>query len=114
MYTKSKIQQEIERHQYNDMVINQISNILEKFDVQDVVYGFNINGVKEEKNGYFIKEMECKDLNELARMIDFSKNSVRILENKKFIIGTIYSNFSDLPLNESLALDLEFYENISL
>lgn len=111
MYTKSIIQQHLE--QINSLTILQesLQDFMDKYTVEDGVFGLFNNKMYELTCGYLVKEHEYDTLEECIRNMN-PKQVIRVQENKKFTVGGVVSSLQDCP-QECTVVDIEFLEEIN-
>lgn len=109
MYTRSIIQQQIERENIQESFKNGLNNIMDKYTVENSVFGLVNGRVVEAVRGYFVEEKEYDSIDEA--MNDFGK-AIRIQGNKKFITGTIYESIAKCPKDQKI-LDLDTLEYVA-
>lgn len=103
MQTKSNIQLVKEALQYKESFKECLSDLVNKYMVENSTFSFN-GSLKEEVNGYFVVENEYNTLDEA--MSNFTPGQlVRVVENKKFQIGTVSEKLSNTS-NEKIVIDL--------
>ena len=110
MYTKSIIQQHLE--QINSLTILQesLQEFMDKYTVEDGVFGLFNNKMYELTCGYLVKEHEYDTLEECICNMR-PNQAIRIQENKKFTVGDVTSSLVDCP-QECTVVDIEFLEEI--
>lgn len=111
MYTKSLIQQNLEIFQLKENFNEGISSLMEKYNIEDSIFVISGGSVKELTKGYFVVEKEYDNINDAIRNCNINTQGIRIIENNKFSVGTIYSNLSKCPKNSNI-LDVELYEDV--
>lgn len=111
MYTKSLIQQHREMYSIKESFNDGISNIMEKYNIEDSIFVLLNGFVKELTKGYFVVEKEFDNINEAIRECNINTMGVRVLNNSNFQIGTIYNTISQCP-KDSKILDIESLENV--
>ena len=109
MYTKSIIQQEIERENIQESFKDGLNSIMDKYTIEDSVFGIVDGRVTEAVSGYFVEEKEYDSIDEA--MNDFGK-AVRIQNNEKFTTGTIYKSIAKCPKDQKI-LDLDTLEYVA-
>lgn len=110
MWTKSYIQLQVESIQERAKFANDITKILENYQIQDGVFGINNNNTYELSSGYFVEEKTFDTIDQLIKEMNQYSQAVRITENK-FILGNVYSNLSDAP-EGSKVFSIEFLEDV--
>lgn len=110
MYTKSIIQQHIEKINTLNILQESLSNFMDRYTVKDGVFGLFQNKMYEITCGYLIQEQKFEKLEDAIRVMKPSQG-IRVVENKEFTIGDIISNLHDCPENCNV-LDIEFLEEI--
>lgn len=89
MQTKSNIQLILEETERKNSIYKILSNLLEKYTINDNIFGYKNNMVYEVSSGYFspIKEGNLKDL-----VFEMQPNQgIRIIKDK-FYLGNLYEN----------------------
>ena len=92
MLTKSKIQLIREGLEtLNDFRIG-LENLMEKYKIQDSIFGYSNNGVYEVSNGYFEILQEYDNIKDAVRECynSLDKKAIRIINNNKFEVGEIH------------------------
>lgn len=92
MLTKSKIQLIREGLEtLNDFRIG-LENLMEKYNIQDSIFGYSNNGVYEVSNGYFEILQEYDNLKDAVKECynSLDKKAIRIIDNNKFEVGEIH------------------------
>ena len=92
MLTKSKIQLIREGLEtLNDFRIG-LENLMEKYNIQDSIFGYSNKGVYEVSNGYFEILQEYDNLKDAVRECynSLDKKAIRIVNNNKFEVGEIH------------------------
>ena len=109
MYTRSIIQQQIERENIQESFKDGLNSIMDKYTIEDSVFGIVDGRVTEAVSGYFVEEKEYDSIDEA--MNDFGK-AVRIQNNEKFTTGTIYKSIAKCPKDQKI-LDLDTLEYVA-
>lgn len=109
MYTKSLIQQNIEIMHLKESFFDGLSNIMEKYNVDNCVFSMG-KELYEVTKGYFVVENEYDNMEDVMKNYNLSKG-VRIINNKTFQIGTVYEHLSQCPADSTI-LDIEIYEDV--
>ena len=75
----------------NDFRIG-LENLMEKYNIQDSIFGYSNNGVYEVSNGYFEILQEYDNLEDAIRECynSLDKKAIRIVNNNKFEVGEIH------------------------
>ena len=110
MWTKSYIQLQIESIQERAKFANDITKILESYQIQDGVFGINNNNTYELSTGYFVENKSFDTIDQLIKEMNQNEQAVRITEGK-FILGTVYSSLNDTPENAKV-FSIEFLEDV--
>ena len=110
MWTKSYIQLQVESIQERAKFANDITKILENYQIQDGVFGINNNNTYELSSGYFVEEKTFDTIDQLIKEMNQYSQAVRITENK-FILGNVYSSLCDAP-EGSKVFSIEFLEDV--
>lgn len=106
MYTKSLIQQKLEKIHILESFKNELSEMMDRYIIEDAFFGISNKGLYEATRGYFITSKEYDSLDEAVR--DMSTNQfIHVLENKKFVVGDVVSQLSSCP-DSSHVYDVEF------
>lgn len=93
MQTKSNIQLILEESERKISIYTILSNLIEKYNINDNIFSFKKNMVYEVSSGYFtpIKEGDLKDL-----VYEMQSNQgIRIIKDK-FYLGNLYENISQV------------------
>ena len=93
MLTKSKIQLIREGLDTLNDFRTGLENLMEKYNIQDSIFGYSNNGVYEVSNGYFEILQEYDNLKDAVRECynSLDKKAIRIINNNKFEVGEIHS-----------------------
>ena len=110
MYTKSIIQQTIEKLHEKDSFRIAIENLMEKYNIEDSVFVFKNGNMREVVEGYFTTEVDYTDLAEAISNCDTKTMAIRVIGNN-FQVGTVHTNISECPENKKV-FDLQSLENI--
>lgn len=94
MQTKSKIQLIRECLMLKEEFFNSVKNIVEKYTVMDSVFSFKDSKIEENVNGYMNIRGEYDTLEEAFKNLEYGE-SIRIVENKSYQIGTICKSLKD-------------------
>lgn len=106
MYTKSLIQMNLELFNIKENFYDSLTNIMEKYNIEDSVFVTINKETKELTKGYFVIENEYNNINDAIKNMDISSMGLRIIENKKFQTGNIYNNLSQCPKDKN-KLDID-------
>jgi hypothetical protein len=110
MWTKSFIQLQVESIQERAKFANDITKILEKYQIQDGVFGIINNNTYELSSGYFVEEQTFDTIDQLIKEMNQSHQAVRITEGK-FILGNVYTCLSDIPEDKKV-FSIEFLDDV--
>ena len=102
MNTKSKIQLIREELEKNNMFKTGIKQIVDEYRVIDNIFKFSNGCVEECQSGYFVSEQEYQNAEDMFENLTCDK-AVRIIENQRFVIGTVYKRLKDCPANSEIA-----------
>ena len=111
MYTKSIIQQHLEKINTLTILEESLQHFMSEYTVKDGVFGLFRDKLYELTCGYLIPESEHDTLESAIRSMKPSQ-AIRIEENKKFTVGDVASSLGDCP-PECKVLDIEFLEEIN-
>lgn len=111
MYTRSLIQQNLEILKAKENFNEGVSSLMEKYNIEDSIFVISNGSVKELTKGYFVIEKEYDNINEAIRNCNINTQGVRVVENNKFMVGSIFSHLSQCPENSNI-LDVELYEDV--
>lgn len=106
MYQKSLIQQITEFNEALGYFKKSINDIMETYTINGNVFSFRGGKLNEITSGYFIIESTHDNLQDAIRNINNFSKCIRIVENKKFQVGSITNKFSDIQDNDDV-VDLE-------
>lgn len=109
MNNRSNIQLQLESIHAKGEFAKQLHNILEKYDVQDTVFGIH-RGLYELSSGYFVESKTYDDLDLAIREME-NGQAIRVVESAKFILGDVYQNISDCP-EDSHIFNIEYLEDV--
>lgn len=84
---------------------------MNKYTIQDGVFGLYRNKLYELTCGYMIAESTYDTLEDAIHNMK-PKQAIRVQENKQFTVGDIVSSLTDCP-QEGKVLDIEFLEEIN-
>lgn len=110
MWTKSYIQLQVESIQERAKFANDITKILENYQIQDGVFGIKNNNTYELSCGYFVAEKTFDTMDQLIKEMNQNTQAVRITEGK-FILGNVYSLMCDIPEGAKI-FSIEFLEDV--
>ena len=111
MNNKSYIQVQLEFIQSKGLMEQEVSSILEKYDVKDTVFGI-VNGKNQElSTGYLIESSRYDTLNEAVRNMNPGQ-ALRVVDNKEFVIGDVYESLTACPENAEHVFNIEFLEDV--
>jgi len=110
MWTKSFIQLQVESIQERAKFANDITKILEKYQIQDGVFGISNNNTYELSSGYFVEEKTFDTIDQLIKEMNQSHQAVRITEGK-FILGNVYNRLSDISEDKKV-FSIEFLDDV--
>lgn len=106
MYTKSLIQQHLERINLLEVFKQDVNELMEKYTIENSVFGMNRNGyAKEVVTGYFIVDESYDNLNDCMRGLK-NNQYIQIENNNKFSTGTVEYNLFNCPTDKRV-LDLD-------
>jgi hypothetical protein len=108
MYTKSIIQQTIEKLQTKDSFRIAIENLMEKYNIEDSVFIFKNGNMREVVEGYFATTAEYDNLAEAISDCDPYTMAIRVI-GENFQVGTIHNSISECT-NNSKVFDLQRLE----
>lgn len=109
MYTRSLIQQQIEREDQAFRFQEGLEKIMEKYNIKDSVFRSTKSGVMEAIKGYFTESGTYDNLSDAIR---HSNGYVRIQDNKVFSVGVVYESLSECPEGSKI-LDLDTLEYVA-
>lgn len=107
MWTKSYIQLQVEKIEERSIFVKDIIKIMEKYQIQDGVFGIANKNTYELSKGYFVETKSFDDLNDLIKEMDQNTQAVRITEGK-FILGNVYNNLTDITENCDNIFSIEY------
>ena len=96
MWQRSAIQQMTEMQNTMFAFKTTLNKIMECYNVQNNIFGIISGTPLEITSGYFIVESEYDNFDEAMRNFDINSNLVRIVENKKFYVGTYANRIADV------------------
>ena len=111
MYTKSIIQQHIEKVNSLGILQESLSDFMDRYTISDGVFGLFQNRMYELTCGYMVQEQKFEKLEDAIRAMK-PQQGIRVVENRRFVIGDICSNLSSCPENCTV-LDIEFLEEVN-
>lgn len=111
MWTKSYIQMQVESIQERAKFSQDIANLLEKYTINDGVFGIVNNNTYELSTGYFVENMRYTDLEEAVRNMDQHSQALRIYEGL-YIIGDVYRTLSEIEDESKSVFSIEFLEDV--
>lgn len=79
-----------------------LNNLMEKYNIEDSIFAFSNGTVNEVCRGYFVESNEYEDLNEAINNMADLNQCIRIINNEKFVLGSVYTT-----LNENIS---KFYD----
>lgn len=92
--TKSAIQVIREASQRQDDFKQSLECIMNKYNISDAVFEYKNGRATESVTGYFVED---KEFDNIADAMGTGCNHVRIVENNKFITGSVFTRLSDCP-----------------
>jgi hypothetical protein len=110
MYTKSIIQQTAEAIRAKDNFKAAISQIMEKYNIEDSVFVMKNGFLHEIVEGYFAIENDFNNLDEAVSACDINTMGIRVIGNK-FQTGKIRSSLCECA-NDKKVFDLKRLEDI--
>lgn len=110
MYTKSIIQQTLERIQEKNSFRASLENLMEKYNIEDSVFVFKNGNMREVVEGYFATTAEYNNLAEAISDCDPRTMAIRVMGNE-FQVGTIHNRISECEENKTV-FDLQRLENV--
>lgn len=110
MYTKSIIQQTIEKLHAKDNFRVALEQLMEKYNIEDSVFVMKNGVLHEAVDGYFTIENNYETLNEAISNCDITCMGIRILGGI-FQTGKIHSRISECE-NGKMIFDLSRLENV--
>lgn len=110
MWTKSFIQLQVESIQERAKFANDITKILENYQIQDGVFGITNGNTYELSTGYFVECKSFDTIDQLIKEMNQKTQAVRITEGK-FILGDVYNTLYDAPNNKTI-FSIEFLEDV--
>lgn len=111
MWTKSYIQLQVEKIEERAIFAENITKILEKYQIKDGVFGIKNKNTYELSKGYFIETKSFDDLNDLIKEMDQNTQAVRITEGK-FILGNVFNNLSEIEDKHDNIFSIEYLDTI--
>ncbi len=111
MTNKSYIQLHLEFVQAKGMLEKELTQILEKYDVKDTVFGFVNRTPSELSRGYMTEVKKYDSLQEAIRDMNPGQ-ALRVVDNKEFIVGDVFECLSDCPENQEHIFNIEFLEDV--
>lgn len=109
MYTRSLIQQQIERENRAFQFQEGLEKIMEKYNIKDSVFCDAKTGIVEVVKGYFV---EAGTYDNLEDAIKHSAGCVRIQDNHAFTVGAVYESLTKCPEGSKI-LDLDTLEYVA-
>lgn len=109
MYTRSLIQQQIERENRAFQFQEGLEKIMEKYNIKDSVFCDTKTGVLEVVKGYFA---EAGVYDNLGDAIEQCTGCVRIQDNQTFTAGVVYESLTKCPEGSKI-LDLDTLEYVA-
>ena len=111
MNNKSYIQVQLEYIQSKGNLEQEVSSIMEKYDIKDTVFGI-INGRSQElSHGYLVESKKHESLSEAIREMNQGQ-ALRVVDNKEFIVGDVYEHLTDCPEEADHIFNIEFLEDV--
>lgn len=111
MYTRSIIQQHLDQINILNILQESLQDFMETYTIKDGVFGLFRDKLYELTCGYMLSENTYDTLEDAIHNMSIN-GVIRIEENKKFTVGSVYSRLSDCPENCTV-LDIEFLEEIN-
>lgn len=95
MNTKSKIQRICEYQEMKNKFLDQIANLMEKYNINGAIFVTSHNGTLfESTTGYYDITNEYDNLDELRKNFDPSQQFIRVI-GSKVQSGTVYSTLKE-------------------
>ena len=110
MYTKSIIQQTIERLHEKDSFRIAIENLMEKYNIEDSVFVFKKGNMREVVEGYFVTDSDYTNLADAISACDPQTMAIRVI-GENFQVGTVHTKLCEFESNKRI-FDLQVLENI--
>lgn len=110
MYTKSIIQQTVEKLQAKDNFRTALEQLMEKYNVVDSVFVMKNGTLHEVVNGYYTIEGNYETLDEAVRYCDMTCMGIRILGGI-FQVGKIHNRLSECESDKKV-FDLSRLEDV--
>lgn len=110
MYTKSIIQQRIEELHKKDSFRIAIENLMEKYNIEDSVFAFRNDNMREVVEGYFVPDNSYTNIAEAISNCDVNTMAIRVI-GENFQVGTVFTKISECDENKQV-FDLQKLENI--
>ena len=105
MYTKSIIQQTVEALRTKENFKAAIENLMEKYTIEDSVFVLKNGFLHEAVEGYFNVDYVYDSLDKAISECDSNNLVIRVMNNKVFQTGKLYSTLSECKEDASV-LDL--------
>ena len=105
MYTKSIIQQTVEAIRAKENFKAAIENLMEKYNIEDSVFVLKNGFIHEAVEGYFNVDFVYDSLDKAISESDSNNLAIRVMNNKVFQTGKLYSTLSECKEDASV-LDL--------
>ena len=104
MLTKSKIQIIKEGLATADDYRNGLENLMNKYLIEDSVFVYKNGMVFEATSGYFVEKSTHDNILDAIRecKYNFDNNGIRIVENKKFIVGELKKTIIECSEEDSV------------
>ena len=107
MYKKSTIQQQIEINELKGKLANAIETFIDKYTVDDIVFGL-VNGTPQEViKGYLVEMQEYSTLKEAIQNMKVTQ-CIRFNENK-FYVGDFKTQLNECNMNAPV-FDIELLQ----
>ena len=87
-----------------------ITRILEKYNIADGVFSIKNNNTYELSSGYFTEVKSFDDIHQLIKEMDQNSQAVRITDGK-FILGNVYLTLSEINESDKV-FSIEFLEDV--
>lgn len=107
MYTRSIIQQRIEENDLQNNFKEILEGLENRYNIEDSIFTRDGREAKEAVKGYFVPD--SPSLSSLSEALFSSSpypHTVRIINNEKYITGTVYESLSLVPDSASHVYDI--------
>lgn len=110
MYTKSIIQQTIDKLHKKDSFRIALEGLMDKYNIEDSVFIFKNDNIREVVEGYFVTYSEFDNISEAISDCDVDSMAIRVIGDT-FQVGKVNTNISECEKDKNV-FDLQRLKNV--